>query len=165
MWFSSVYPIQRHFFLSSLFQFHVDLLLENNDLTKTYTLLFYWCILLIDLNRLIYLWLLLFLLFLLLTIFWKTSCCKIVWLWHQIISSSFSFYKVDFSKFSKKTELFIPLKKCFSKIRFYFFLPLYLYWCMVLTKLINDLMLDLKFLWTKNVIFNQNSWLQVSHIF
>ena len=121
MWFSSVYPIQRHFFLSSLFQFHVDLLLENNDLTKTYTLLFYWYILLIDLNRLIYLWLLLFLLFLLLTIFWKTSCCKIVWLWHQIISSSFSFYKVDFSKFSKKLNYSFRWKNVFPKFVFTFF--------------------------------------------
>ena len=106
------------------------LVLSNQ--TKNHTLLFYWFLTLIDLNRLVYSWLLLFcFLFMSLKTFLKIVFSMIIWFWYQIISFYFGYYKLDISVFSqivnslsKNWVIYQPEKNIFRSNFFLSFLAL-----------------------------------------
>ena len=79
---ANLYCSFLHSFIRFLL-FHKILVLHNH--TKTQTLLFYLILLLINLSRLVYLEISVFLSFLLLIIFCEEQCSMIIWFWHQIV--------------------------------------------------------------------------------
>ena len=111
--------------------------------TKTCILLFYWFLVLIGLNRLVYSWITLFLSFLLLINYLKKCLLYDSWLWYNVIPSCFGCYKLGISIFHNIFTSFS--ENCiihqFEKIFFNYFCPFFLalpsYQCMVLTKLLD----------------------------
>ena len=110
---------------------------------KAHTLIFYWFLILIDLNKPAYSYVPMLLLYQLPINYLKKICWMIIWFWHKIIPSYFGCYKINISMISYifhsfyKNSIINQLEKKFFKNIFSLFLAFYSYQCMVLTKLLD----------------------------
>ena len=110
---------------------------------KAHTLIFYWFLILIDLNKPAYSYVPMLLLYQLPINYLKKTCWMIIWFWHKIIPSYFGCYKINISMISYifhsfyKNSIINQLEKFFFKNIFSLFLAFYSYQCMVLTELLD----------------------------
>ena len=110
---------------------------------KAHTLIFYWFLILIDLNKPAYSYVPMLLLYQLPINYLKKICWMIIWFWHKIIPSYFGCYKINISMISYifhsfyKNSIINQLEKFFFKNIFSLFLAFYSYQCMVLTELLD----------------------------
>ena len=110
---------------------------------KAHTLIFYWFLILIDLNKPAYSYVPMLLLYQLPINYLKKISWMIIWFWHKIIPSYFGCYKINISMISYifhsfyKNSIINQLEKFFFKNIFSLFLAFYSYQCMVLTELLD----------------------------
>ena len=71
----------------------------SNKHTKTHKLLFYLIMILIDLSKVVYLWVSVFFLISMSDKFWEKNHFTIIWFWHEIVSSFFCSHKFHVSIF------------------------------------------------------------------
>ena len=72
----------------------------SNKHTKTHKLLFYLIMILIDLSKVVYLWVSVFFLISMSDKFWEKNHFTIIWFWHEIVSSFFCSHKFHVFFFS-----------------------------------------------------------------